>query len=188
MVQMLASGGGPVVGIRDQSCKRLTAKLARHGEEYGTLPLPGTRTRNVGQMNPYLAAYLAEHAGWLVFSAWLLTALVVLAGLPFAIVLGVADFYGDPQLVYPIHRVIVSVIMVAAPASLIVAAPASIAFAMDHRFVTSALVGSMGLALIGGSVVALVLTPRGPLEMFEYYVGDQRFLLPSITRRPTTQM
>jgi hypothetical protein len=135
-------------------------------------------------MTPSLAAYLSEHARWFVFGAWLLSAITIVAGLPFALMLGIKDSYGDPQLVYPIHGVIVSVIAVAALTSLIVAILASIAFATEHRMLASALVGSISLTLIGGSTAALTLTPRGPQELFDHYVGYQRLLLPRHNKAP----
>src|SRR5258708_4361664 len=135
-------------------------------------------------MNSLLVAFLDDHAGWFVIGGWLFFLTTMVAGGIIGLVLVITDAYSDSQIVYPIHKTIVSVIAVAVRASLIAAISASIALTTGYRVLASALLATADLALIGGSVVALILSPRGVQELFDRCVGKQHFLLPRRNKPP----
>lgn len=127
---------------------------------------------------------LYEHANWFVFGAWLLCLTTIIAAYLFGLPIIVAEAYGDAQLVYPIHRTIIAVIAAAVVTSLLAAILASIALGTGNRAFASGLVAAVYLSLIGGSSVALILSPRGPQELFQRHVGKQLYLLPRHNKPP----
>jgi hypothetical protein len=135
-------------------------------------------------MKSVLVTYFHEHAGWFVFGAWLFCLITVFAGYRFGALTIIGDAYGDPQLVYPIRKTLLFVIAVAVVTSLIVAILASISLSAGHRVLASALVAAINSILNVGATVALILSPRGPQEIFDRYVGKQRYLLPRHNKPP----
>jgi hypothetical protein len=128
--------------------------------------------------------FLYKHARWFVFGAWLLCLITITAAYKIGLPIIVADAYGDPQLVYPIRKTIIAVIAAAVVASPLVAILASIAIVTGNRASASGLVAAAYLTLIGASSVALILSPRGPQEIFQRHIGKQLYLLPRHNKPP----
>jgi hypothetical protein len=65
-----------------------------------------------------------------------------------------------------------------------VALLASIALGTGHRTFASGLIAAVYLVFIGGSSTALILSPRGPQEIFHRHIGRQLYLLPRHNKPP----
>jgi len=128
--------------------------------------------------------FLHKLAPWFVFGAWLLCLITIVAAYKVGLPIIIADAYGNPQLVYPIRKTIIAVIIAAVVLSPLVAILASIALGTEHRTFASGLIVAVYLVLIGGSSVALILSPRGPQEIFQRHIGRQLYLLPRHNKPP----
>ena len=128
--------------------------------------------------------FLYKQAHWFVLAAWLICLTTIAAAYKIGLPIIIADAYGDPQLVYPIHKTIIAVITVAVVTALVVAIVGSIALAMGYRAAAGGLVFAAYLALTAGSSAALLLSPRGPQDIFQRHVGKQLYLLPRHNKPP----
>jgi hypothetical protein len=122
--------------------------------------------------------FFFERAGAFVFVAWAQFLAAIFADYKIGLPIIISDFYGDPQIVWPVHTTIVRCLFVATVLALCVAIGASIAVATSHRALASIAVFGVWIAFAVGGTISIALAPAGPQELFDRFVGNQKFSMP----------